>query len=73
MTTAGARRLVPAMNLADRLNQVLGVEWACVRSLRRAEPLATDPALREVIKRIRKESSVHCVTLANAVRALGGH
>lgn len=61
------------MKLADRLNEVLGVEWACVRALRRAEPLCTDPALREVVKRIRKECSLHCVTLANAVRALGGH
>lgn len=58
---------------ADRLNEVLAVEWACVRCLRRAEPLATDPALREVVKRMRKESGLHCVTLANAVRALGGH
>lgn len=58
--------------LADRLNEVLAAEWACVRALRRAESRCDEPGLLEVIKRVRKDCSVNCVTLANAIRALGG-
>jgi len=58
--------------LVDQLNEILADEWACVRTLRRAESLCDDPGRREVIKRIRKDCSVNCVSLANAVRGLGG-
>jgi hypothetical protein len=57
--------------LADKLNEVLADEWACVRTLRRAESLCDDPGQREVIKRIRKDCSVNCVSLAGAIRGLG--
>ena len=58
--------------LVNRLNEILADEWACVRTLRRAESLCDDPGRREVIKRIRKDCSVNCVSLANVVRGLGG-
>ncbi len=59
-------------SMAERLNEVLAVEWACVRVLRRAEGKCDEPGLLEVIKRVRKDCSVNCVSLANAVRTLGG-
>ncbi len=58
--------------LADKLNEILADEWACVRALRRAEALSDEPGRTEVIKRVRKDCSYHCVTLANIVRALQG-
>jgi len=57
---------------AEKLNEILADEWACVRALRRAESQCDDPGKREVIKRIRKDCSVNCVSLANVIRALGG-
>ena len=59
-------------DLAAKLNEILADEWACVRALRRAESACDDPGKREVIKRVRKDCSVNCVSLANAVRGLGG-
>jgi hypothetical protein len=58
--------------LVDKLNEILADEWACVRTLRRAESKCTDPGMLEVIKRVRKDCSVNCVSLANVVRSLGG-
>jgi hypothetical protein len=58
--------------VAEKLNEILAGEWACVRTLRRAESQCDDPGKREVIKRIRKDCSVNCVSLANMVRTLGG-
>jgi Domain of unknown function (DUF6306) len=58
--------------LVAKLNEILADEWACVRTLRRAEALCDDAGQREVIKRVRKDCSVNCVSLANAVRGLGG-
>ena len=58
--------------IVTKLNEILADEWACVRTLRRAESLCDDPGRREVIKRIRKDCSVNCVSLANTVRGLGG-
>jgi len=58
--------------LADKLNEILADEWACVRALRRAEPACDDPGKLEVIKRVRKDCSVNCVNLAGVVRAIGG-
>jgi hypothetical protein len=40
--------------------------------LRRAEALSEEPGQLAVLKRVRKECSFHCVTLANAIRALQG-
>jgi hypothetical protein len=59
-------------NLVGKLNEILADEWACVRALRRAESQCDDPGKGEVIKRIRKDCSVNCVSLANVIRALGG-
>jgi hypothetical protein len=59
-------------NLVSKLNEILADEWACVRVLRRAESVCDDPGKREVIKRIRKDCSVNCVSLANVIRSLGG-
>lgn len=59
-------------SLADKLNEILADEWACVRALRRAEAACDDPGKLEVIKRVRKDCSVNCVSLAGIVRALGG-
>jgi bacterioferritin (cytochrome b1) len=56
----------------DKLNEILGHEWACVRTLRRAEETCTEPGPLEVIKRVRKDSSVNCAALANVIRSLGG-
>jgi hypothetical protein len=58
--------------LVAKLNEILADEWACVRTLRRAEALCDDSGQREVIKRVRKDCSVNCVSLANTVRGLGG-
>lgn len=58
--------------VAEKLNEILADEWACVRVLRRSESQCDDPVKREVIKRIRKDCSVNCVSLANVIRALGG-
>jgi hypothetical protein len=58
--------------LAAKLNEILADEWACVRALRRAESGCDDPGQREMIKRVRKDCSVNCVSLANVVRGLGG-
>ena len=58
--------------LVDRLNEIMAVEWACVRALRRAESQCDDPGKLEVIKRVRKDCSVNCVNLANVIRNLGG-
>jgi hypothetical protein len=58
--------------LVNQLNEILADEWACVRTLRRAEALCDDPGKCEVIKRVRKDCSVNCASLANAVRGLGG-
>lgn len=58
--------------IAAKVNEILADEWACVRTLRRAESLCDDPGKREVIKRVRKDCSVNCVSLANVVRGLGG-
>ena len=58
--------------LVAKLNEILADEWACVRTLRRAESLCDDPGKLEVIKRVRKDCSVNCVSLANVVRGLGG-
>jgi hypothetical protein len=58
--------------LVGKLNEMLADEWACVRTLRRAEALCDDSGQREVIKRVRKDCSVNCVSLANTVRGLGG-
>jgi hypothetical protein len=58
--------------LVAKLNEILADEWACVRTLRRAESLCDDPGKLEVIKRVRKDCSVNCVSLANAVRGMGG-
>ena len=55
-----------------KLNEILADEWSCVRTLRRAESLCDEPGQREVIKRVRKDCSVNCVSLANIVRGLGG-
>lgn len=58
--------------LAEKLNEILADEWACVRVLRRAESTCNDPGKLEVIKRVRKDCSVNCVNLANVIRAIGG-
>ena len=58
--------------IVAKLNEILADEWACVRTLRRAESLCDDPGKREVIKRVRKDCSVNCVNLANMIRGLGG-
>ncbi len=58
--------------IVAKLNEILADEWACVRVLRRAESLCDDPGKLEVIKRVRKDCSVNCVSLANVVRGLGG-
>jgi hypothetical protein len=58
--------------LADKLNEILADEWACVRALRRAESACDDPGKLEVIKRVRKDCSVNCVSLAGVVRQIGG-
>ncbi|MGD1018905.1 MAG: DUF6306 domain-containing protein [Verrucomicrobiia bacterium] len=58
--------------IVAKLNEILADEWACVRALRRAESLCDDPGQREVIKRVRKDYSVNCVSLANVVRGFGG-
>jgi len=58
--------------IVAKLNEILADEWACVRTLRRAESLSDEPGKREVIKRVRKDCSVNCVSIANAVRGLGG-
>jgi hypothetical protein len=58
--------------LADKLNEVLADEWACVRVLRRAESRCDDPGRLEMIKRVRKDCSVNCVNLTNVIRSLGG-
>jgi hypothetical protein len=57
--------------IVTKLNEILADEWACVRALRRAESLCDDPGKLEVIKRVRKDCSVNCVSLANVVRGLG--
>src|SRR6266446_425110 len=59
-------------DLIAKLNEILAVEWACVRALRRAEPLCDDPGKLEVIKRVRKDCSINSVNLANVIRGLGG-
>ena len=59
-------------DLIAKLNEILADEWACVRALRRAESLCDDPGKLEMIKRVRKDCSVSSVSLANAVRTLGG-
>jgi hypothetical protein len=58
--------------IVGKLNEVLADEWACVRVLRRAESLCDDPGKLEVIRRVRKDCSVNCVSLANVIRGLGG-
>jgi hypothetical protein len=58
--------------IVAKLNEILADEWACVRTLRRAESLCDDPGKCEVIKRVRKDCSINCVSLANVVRGLGG-
>jgi hypothetical protein len=58
--------------VAEKLNEILADELACVRVLRRSESQGNGPVKREVIKRIHKDCSVNCVSLANAVRSLGG-
>jgi hypothetical protein len=57
---------------ADKLNEVLADEWACVRTLRRAESRCDDPGRLEMIRRVRKDCSVNCVNLTNVIRSLGG-
>src|SRR5579859_3629124 len=59
-------------DIVAKLNEILADEWACVRTLRRAESLCDDPGQLEVIKRVRKDCSINCVSLANVVRDLGG-
>ncbi len=59
-------------DIVVKLNEILADEWACVRALRRAEPLCDDPGKTEVIKRVRKDCSVNCVSLTNVIRGLGG-
>lgn len=56
----------------EKLNEILSCEWACVRTLRRAESVCDDPAKLEVIKRVRKDCSVSCANLAAVIRGLGG-
>jgi hypothetical protein len=58
--------------LADKVNEIMSAEWACVRALRRAEALSDGPGQLEVIKRVRKDCSYQCVNLANVVRGLQG-
>jgi hypothetical protein len=58
--------------LTTKLNEILADEWSCVRTLRRAESLCDEPGQREVVKRVRRDCSVNCVSLANIVRGLGG-
>lgn len=58
--------------LVAKLNEILADEWACVRALRRAEPKCDDPGKLEVIKRVRKDCSLHAVNLATIIRTLGG-
>ena len=58
--------------IVAKLNEILADEWACVRTLRRAQSLCDDPGKLEVIKRVRKDCSINCVSLANVVRGLGG-
>src|SRR5260221_5153685 len=58
--------------LAAKLNEVMAREWGCGRPLRRAESICDDPGQLEVIKRVRKDCSVNCVSLANIIRGLGG-
>ena len=57
--------------LTTKLNEILADEWSCVRTLRRGESLCDEPGQREVIKRVRRDCSVNCVSLANIVRGLG--
>src|ERR1017187_3791564 len=58
--------------LVAKLNEMMADEWACVRTLRRAESVCDDPGKLEVIKRVRKDCSISCVSLANIIRGLGG-
>ena len=44
--------------LVEKLNEILADEWACVRTLRRAETRCDDPGRLEMIKRVRKDCSV---------------
>jgi hypothetical protein len=60
------------VELVAKLNELLADEWACVRTLRRAESLCDEPGQGEVIKRLRRDCSVNCVSLANIVRGLAG-
>lgn len=60
------------MNVIDKLNEILADEWACVRTLRRAESKCEDPGQLEMIKRVRKDCSVNSVNLAGIIRSLGG-
>ena len=59
------------VELVAKLNEMMASEWACVRTLRRAESVCDDPGQLEVIKRVRKDCSVSCVSLANIIRGLG--
>ncbi|HUK81721.1 MAG TPA: DUF6306 domain-containing protein [Verrucomicrobiae bacterium] len=59
-------------DIVAKLNEILADEWACVRALRRAESLCDEPGKLEMIKRVRKDSSLSSVSLANVIRALGG-
>lgn len=58
--------------LVDKLNEIMAVEWACVRALRRAESACNDPGKLELVQRVHKECSVNCINLANVIGALGG-
>ena len=68
----GADNLNQKVDEDENLNEILAVEWAGVRALRRAEPVCDDPGKLEVIKRVRKDCSINSVNLANIIRALGG-
>ena len=59
-------------DMVSKLNEILADEWACVRALRRAESLCDEPGKLEVIKRVRKDYSLNSVSLASAIRSLGG-
>lgn len=59
-------------DLVEKLNEILSAEWAAVRALRRAESACDEPGKLEVIKRVRKDCSVNCVSLAHVIRTLGG-
>ena len=54
------------------LNPLVAKEWALIRTLRLLEAEATDEGLRQVLKRLRIDSSTIAANLVRLVRETGG-